>query len=193
MRTSDAASVPGTDHSRLLSNTKKTIMSHTHTHTHICSFSHLISTSVTRHAVNSWVIIKQICWHTALYALMIGNFHRITIPRPAIYLSSRRRDEIREIKLLRLRVFYPVHFLCLRTAYSPSHLVIIRMSTRGLFISLFAEFSDVSYLPALCCVPRSRKHLSVLLLRPDAYYPPPRVYLSIRTAPMRLKLYYASR
>lgn len=75
-------------------------------------------------------------------------------------------------------------------------LVIIRMSARGLFIFLFAEFSDVSYLYLPCVVPRSRKHLSVLLLRTDAHVPPSIllcVYLSIRTAPMRLKLYYASR
>lgn len=52
-------------------------------------------------------------------------------------------------------------------------LVIIRMSARGLFIFLFAEFSDVSYLYLPCVVPRSRKHLSVLLLRTDAYVPPP--------------------
>lgn len=51
-----------------------------------------------------------------------------------------------------------------------------------------------TYLP--CVVPRSRKHLSVLLLRTDAHVLSSIllcVYLSIRTAPMRLKLYYASR
>lgn len=93
--------------------------------------------------------------------------------------------------------FSPVHFLCLRAAFSISASISLLFACRPAdFLSLFSRSSAMypTYLP--CVVPRSRKHLSVLLLRSDAYVLPSillRVYLSIRTAPMRLKLHYASR
>lgn len=73
-------------------------------------------------------------------------------------------------------------------------LVIIRMSAD--FLSPLSQSSAMypTYLP--CVVPHCRKHLSVLLLRSDAHVLASIllcVNLSIRTAPMRLKLYYASR
>lgn len=100
----------------------------------------------------------------------------------------------REIKLLRSpRLLSPVPhllFLRLRAAFSISaSVVIIRVSARGLFTSLSRGSAMYSTYPNLHC--SSQKKASWRLIAPFRrcilFFS---VYLSIRTAPMQLKLHY---